>query len=97
MGRVRKVWILISNYGMFRIGSDGSWLGLSVTGQEIRDINGVGGVAEGAVASIQENNTVKIEGDGYSLVLEFNEGQEVAAQEFVDRFNYFATGTTPSE
>lgn len=97
MGRVRKVWTLIDNYGLFRIGSDGSWLGLTVDGQNLKDATGAGGPIEGATASIKRNNTVNISNSDYSLTLHFEDGQHDAAQEFVDRFNYFANPATPSE
>lgn len=87
---------MIDNYGMFRIGSDGSWLGFQVEGQNVRmlDQPDTGGPVEGAKASIRKNNTVNISGDGYSLTGRFEDYQRDAAKQFVDMFNNYAT---PSE
>lgn len=88
---------MIDNYALFRIGSDGSWLGLTVEGQNLKDSTGAGGPIEGAKASIKRNNTVNISNDDYSLTLHFEDGQHDAAQEFVDRFNSIANPVAPSE
>lgn len=88
---------MIDNYDMFRIGTDGAWMGLTAEGQDIKDSTGAGGPAEGATASIEPGNIVKIVNEGYEINLTFNDGQEDAAQEFVDGFNFFANPVTPSE
>lgn len=91
---------MVSNYGLFRIVVDGSWLGFTVDGQDIHDVDGAGGPIEGARASIKRNNSVNISNDGYSLTFHFEDGQHDAAQEFVDRFNFFANledQTAPNE